>query len=84
MRELTDFDRWQLARLRAMLEANSSRTSMDWTLIAELQASKAYLTDVDLEHLVVEYEAAEEDRVKGLVMTPLRMNPEDDEEETRG
>lgn len=81
MRELTDFDRWQLARLKAMLEANSSRTSMDWMLIVELQACKAYLTDVGLESLVVQYEAAEEDRVSGRVLTSLGENPSEGEEE---
>lgn len=75
MRELTDFDRWQLARLKAMLEANSSRTSVDWMLIVELQACKAYLTDVGLESLVVQYEAAEQDRLIGAVLR----NPGTDE-----
>jgi hypothetical protein len=64
----TDFDRWQLHRLKAFLEADSSRTVVDWTLIAELQACKDYLKEVGLGHLSVLLEEAEQLRVRGAVL----------------
>jgi hypothetical protein len=74
-RKLTDFDRWQLARLRRFLEAESGRTTVDWTVIAELQACKDYLADVGLGHLVPIFEANEQLRVRGAVFSAPKNLP---------
>lgn len=67
-RKLTDFDLWQLHRLRAYLEAESSKQSVDWTFVAELDACKSYLTEIGLGHLVPIFEEREQLRLRGAVL----------------
>jgi hypothetical protein len=78
-RKLTDFDRWQLHRLRALLEAESSKLSVDWLFVAELDAVKGYLKQIGLEHVIPVFEQAEYRRVAGAVLSePGRANMPDE------
>lgn len=74
MRELTDTDRLALAILSSHLEFQSSG-ALGRSGNALLEAAKRYLIDVGLEPLVVEAEAHEQDRVRGIVLTEIPHGP---------
>ena len=74
-RKLTDFDRWQLHRLRGLLEARSQYRNGGAAFMGELIACKGYLTQIGLGHVIPVFEEAEYRRVAGAVLTaPGRAN----------